>query len=288
MKFSKFYVDSLKEKRKKKNVSMFYNSKDELKAKKIMGKINPALEYISSTYNVKKSPKISIYLYPDLNEMNMAFGRTLPHDQCCFVPIKGDQSLVTFTSNIKIINIMQILIHEFSHIFFNKITGNQEIGKFRQTKPMWIDEGLALLLDLNFRKDIKTVLLNRIKLFEEGFSKMLPKLSDQYIYYNRLDDNVEFGPRGMLAYSFSFFCVLELAVKYGKENLFKFIKNTLDMKPFEKLFYNFFDITLDNFDFTMRCKMKEMSKFKNRSIQKTIQMTHLINNVPNTLVNELL
>jgi hypothetical protein len=205
--------------------------------------------YLKEFYAIDHIPCIAIYMYHDLQMMNEAFGRELPNDQCCFVPIKGDISLVTFTAKIGESCIKPILVHEISHVVFSFLSGSQEINNIQQTVPLWLDEGIALYLDNKFRQNKKQIEAKRLCLLKDSKINYFPRLSSLYTYFNRLDDTVEFGPKGMMAYAYSYFSVLSLINAFGESSLVAFIKslknNTL---CFDELFKRYFDLSLDAFD----------------------------------------
>lgn len=268
---TKYYLESLNRQKSIGPVSIYYNYADEIIANKALNTINYAKRFINWIFNINPSITITIFIYHDLNDMNMAFERLLPHDQCCFIPIHGEHTLITFTSKIGINNLLQLLVHEYCHIVFGKVTNNTHNDGFKQSIPLWIDEGLSLFLDFNFRVNIEEVLSKRLLLFQNEFSRILPCLSNQYEYFNRLDGNIEFGPRGMLAYAFSYFCVLDLFSSHSKSKIFKFIFRLNPEMDIETLFLESFGYSLISFDKKMRSKLSIMSQNTGSSVKELIK-----------------
>lgn len=236
-----------------KNFECFYTAGDEEISCNVVDSLDEVASYLKEFYEIDHSPPIVIYIYHDLQMMNEAYKRTLPNDQCCFVPIKGDTSLITFSSTIGESSIKQILAHEISHIIFSFLSGNQEINSIHQTVPLWLDEGIALYIDNKYRANIKELEERRANLLKQPRIDYFPRLSLLYTYFNRLDESIEFGPKGMMAYAYSYFCVLDLINAFGIATVVSFIKNLKNNKlDFDKQFEMYFDSSLDAFDNKMK------------------------------------
>lgn len=182
-----------------------------------------ARDHVEALLEHAPSSKLFIFMYPDLASMNLAFRRELPHDDCCFVPIKGPESVICFVARrTKLSSVKAILAHEYCHIVFDSLTGNRETGPWRQRIPVWLDEGIAMYVDSAFRDNLAEIESRRLALVRQGADGWWPDLNNQYTYFNRLDGTTEFGPRGMLAYTYSYFCVKELIYRFGIKKIRRF------------------------------------------------------------------
>jgi hypothetical protein len=245
----RFYHPSLNRNIRHNNFECFYTVGDEWMRDNIVNNLDEVTSYLEEFYKTDNIPFTTIYMYHDLQTMNEAFKRELPNDQCCFVPIHGDTPLITFTSKIGESSVKPVLIHELSHIIFSFLSGNQEINSIQQTVPLWLDEGIALYLDNKYRTNIKERDARRVNLLKQPNIDYFPKLSLLYTYFNRIDESIEFWPKGMMAYAYSYFCVLHLMNKFGMATIVDFIKNLKHNKlSFDKLFETYFDLSLDAFD----------------------------------------
>jgi hypothetical protein len=247
--FEKFHHPQLNRSIQYENFECFFTAGDEWIIDNIIGEKLAVESNLQIYYQIDHIPHIVIYIYHDLQAMNEAFKRGLPNDQCCFVPIKGNISLITFTSKIGVESIKPVLTHEISHIIFSFLSGNQEVNNIQQTVPLWLDEGIALYLDIRFRKNKKQIEENRLCLLKNSTLNYFPRLSSMYTYFNRLDDPIEFGPKGMMSYAYSYFCVLYLINTFGSAAVVDFIKNLKNNKRcFDRSFERHFNLSLDEFD----------------------------------------
>lgn len=242
-----FFTNSLQAQKTAGSVTLFYHSRNERIAKDILFSEQNHLAWLKTFYRVNFNPKIFIFLYPNKREMEKGFKRRLPNANCCFAPVKGKVSLIAFTALNSLDSLDHILVHETSHIYFNYVTGNYEINNIQQIVPVWLDEGVALYLDNRFRKNVYELNKKRFSVFQENSAKLLP-LTKMYTYFNRLDKNHEFGPRGIVAYVYSYFCVLYLIRMAGEEEFMKFLKKLLINKDFSKVFRETFSFSVQSFD----------------------------------------
>jgi len=232
------------------SIDIAYNASNESFVQNIVSDIPRITDDIGSFYSCNIQPKISIFVYPDLASMSEAFGRTLMSDQWCFVPVTGENSLITFTSKVNSDSLPQVLIHEFSHVYFSCITGNVDLGNYRQSIPLWLDEGIALCLDSKYRHNFDQTLKKRLDALKSKEDPYFPKLMDLYTYFNRLDKG-EFGKKAMKAYSFSYFCVKELMGRFGEKHLVDFINKPDLASDFNQLFEDHFGCSLPIFNMKM-------------------------------------
>ncbi len=247
-----FFSVDLQEKMVSETVSIFYHPNNKQIAEDILKNERKHIMFLNQFYKVNLSPEIIFFLYPSKESMEEAFKRPLPHAQCCFVPIKGDVSLVTLTALISSKSLNQIMIHETSHIFFHILTGNYEVDNISQVMPLWLEEGLALYLDSRYREDMQKIIANRLKMLNENNTDYFPDLMDLYTYFNRLDEHQEFGPKGQMAYAYSFFCVTRLIYSYGIDNVVTFIKALDPEKNINEMFFSFFKLPLSHFNETIK------------------------------------
>ncbi len=211
----------------------------------------PAIQAdMEAFYDATTSPRISLFVYPDLDAMSRAFGRTLKSDQWCFVPLTGDHALVTFTANLSRDTFRHVLAHEFSHVYFARITGNVDMGDYRQSIPLWLDEGVALCLDRPYRKNFDQTQAARLKTLKTDAGGYFPKLMEMYTYFNRLDED-EFGAKSALAYAFSYVCVSELMEQFGRAHVVAFLRRPGLVQRFSSLFETHFQRSLPAFNAAM-------------------------------------
>lgn len=244
----KFFHPSLEASFKDDYCQIFYHHGDRQLYVELRKRIGDAITCLKDFYKTNYAPKIIIFIYPDLAAMNEAFQRELPNDQCCFVPVKGEISLITFTAKIGMDNLSQVLVHEISHIIFSELSGNEEVDEIQQTKPVWLDEGIALLLDSKFRANLPNVEKKRMESLSLTNIDYFPTLSELYTYFNRLDGDVEFGPKGTMAYAYSYYCVSELSKRFGSHKIAAFIRKLYGNNNFNDLFLEFFGISLKKYD----------------------------------------
>lgn len=261
----KYLTDSLKVKKSFSDIFIFYYHNDEKISYKILKLAEDARSHLQNFFQVSFTPKIVIFLYPNQFEMEKAFERPLPNDHCCFVPVKGETSLITFTSKINQKSLNQILVHEISHIFFTNITGNYEINDIQQIMPVWLDEGLALYLDSQFRYNMKKIEERRFSLFTKHSTDYFPNLTQLYTYFNHLDSEKEFGIRGQMAYAYSYFCVVKLIKTFGERRIVDFIKFLSPKKNFSDIFFSFFQFSLETFNEKMKQFVIEHDKSKSEN-----------------------
>jgi len=253
VKISKYYVSMLNQHKIHNLFECYYNSIDSKMYEAIVVNIEEVIKYLIEFYDVEKIPNIIIFIYPDLEMMNMAFKRKLPSDQCCFVPVKGNNSLITFTSKIGLGCLKQVLTHEISHIIFTLVSGNKEINDIQQTIPVWLDEGISLFLDSRYRLNMDEIKTNRLNYLMSAGIECIPSLSSLYTYFNKIDKDIEFGPNGTIAYAYSYFCVTSLIDKFGENEIVKYIKLLLNNKNnFELCFKKFFGISINDFENEMK------------------------------------
>jgi len=252
---NRFYHPSLSKSIRHKNFECFYTAGDELISNNIVDCFDEVEKYLKEFYEIEYVPFVVIYIYHDLRAMNEAFKRELPNDQCCFVTIKGDVSLVTFTSKIGESSVKPILAHELSHVTFSFLSGNKEINNIQQTIPLWLDEGIAMYLDKKFRVSFAEIERKRTNILKHPSIDYFPQLSLLYTYFNRLDESIEFGPKGMMAYAYSYFCVSDMVSSFGKAVVVSFIKKLKISKlDFNELFETYFNLSVDEFDNKMKKK----------------------------------
>lgn len=251
---SPYYVDCLTQTRKATtNIDIAYHERNEEFVCAILPLIPGVISDIEDFYSCSIQPKISIFVYPDLHSMSTAFGRELKSDQWCFVPITREPALVTFTANIKKEALSQILIHEFSHVYFSSITGNVDVGNFRTSIPLWLDEGIAFHLDSKYRPHFDQTRQKRLSALQSDAHPYFPKLMDLHTYFNRLDAE-EFGIKSEKAYFFSYFCVQDLLEQFGGKHLLEFLNLPDLANDFDHLFEAHFQCSLPVYNSKMTKK----------------------------------
>jgi hypothetical protein len=231
------------------SLTVFCSPEQRAQGEQILVRAEDCLTQVGHFFGAGFQPELVVCLYPGQAEMEQAFGRQLPGDQCCFAPIKGPWSLVAFTSRIAQDHLMQVLAHEISHVYFTLMTGNREVNEVQQTVPVWLDEGLALWVDGHFRRDLRGVRARRRALLQEGLRRGDSlRLRDMYTYFNRLDPGEEFGPKGQMACAFSDSCVTRLMEVFGIESVFRFLELLQDGADFERAFLRHFRTELEQFN----------------------------------------
>jgi hypothetical protein len=215
--------------------------------------IDDARHHVQGFFDYRPKVKLFIFMYPNLSAMNKAFGSELPDDHCCFVPINGPESLITFVtprSNLRSLKV--ILAHEYCHIVFGCLTGNRETGRTEQRIPMWLDEGVALYVDRKFRENFPEIERKRLELIRQGAHGWWPNLEDLYTYFNRLDGEIEFGQRGNLAYAYSYFCVKELIRRFDERIFVQFAVSLAWCHDITLLFHQTFGLSIAQFNSEMK------------------------------------
>lgn len=230
------------------NGIIYYNRDHALLSEKIAIVLGDSLARLQDFYESSFSPFVHLYLYPTLEGMEEAFGRKLPHDQCCFVPLKGNAPIITFTAKIHELSLCQVITHELSHVFFAELTGCRETGRFQQSVPVWLDEGMALWRDREFRGGFKETRTRRLVLLQQSNPEEAPWLSAMYAWFNRLDDGEEFGPKGRVAYALSYFCVEELMNRFGRRIVLPFFRTLKGPGDFNERFKAHFSLSLEEFN----------------------------------------
>jgi hypothetical protein len=234
-------------------ISILFSPEDKDSAGNAADEIVSAQRHVHDFFGFCPRTQLYIFMYPNLNSMSRAFGRNLPDENCCFVPITGESSLIAFiTPRANPASIRAILAHEYSHIAFAAFTRNHEIGDVCQRVPVWLDEGVALCIDRDFRPDFSSVEQRRLKTIREGVPDFWPDLSQQYKYFNRLDEGVEFGAKGLLAYAFSYFCVRKLIDRFGKRTLLDFLRDLADTDEIDNCFKRYFGFSVEDFSTEMK------------------------------------
>jgi hypothetical protein len=115
-----------------------------------------------------------------------------------------------------------------------------------------LDEGVALYIDSCFRENLPMIEKQRSELVKKGSNDWLPQLEGLHTYFNRLDESAEFGPKGMTAYAFSYFCVKELVSRFGQRTFVRFAASIGSCENINELFNQTFGMTVSRFDHEMR------------------------------------
>jgi hypothetical protein len=255
---SQYNTNILTQCRGKHGLEIRFGDQDYQIAELCLRKMNEAFDHVETFFDYSPGLKLFIFMYPELSAMNRAFGRELPDENCCFVPIKGPESLIAFvTPRNGLSSLKMALVHEYCHIVFGCLTGNREVGPYDQRIPMWLDEGLALFVDREFRENFPEAERKRLNLLRQGAGGWWPDLEHQYTYFNRLDGAVEFGPRGMLAYAYSYFCVKELMNRFGKQTVVDFLASLASCSDIPSMFRRTFGMTIAQFNSEMKSALTE-------------------------------
>lgn len=239
--------------RTKDGLDIWFADQDCQIAELCISEMNEARDHVEAFFDYRPNVKLFIFMYPTLSAMNKAFGRELPDEHCCFVPIDGPESLITFVTprgNLRSLKV--ILAHEYCHIVFGCLTGNRETGRTEQRIPMWLDEGVALFVDRKFRENFPEIERGRLDLIGQGADGWWPNLEDLYTYFNRLDGETEFGQRGMLAYAYSYFCVKELITRFDEQTFVQFAVSLASCNDIPSLFYQTFGLSVAQFNSEMK------------------------------------
>ena len=250
---SQYKTEALTSHRTKDGFYILFADQDSQIAELCISEMNEARAHVEAFFDYRPNVKLFIFMYPDLSAMNKAFGRELPDEHCCFVPIKGRKSLITFvTPHSNPHSLKVILVHEYCHIVFGCLTGNRETGRAEQRIPMWLDEGVALFVDRKFRENFPEIERKRLELIREGTDGWWPNLEDLYTYFNRLDGEIEFGRRGMLAYAYSYFCVKELIRRFNEQTFVQFAVLLASCNDIPSLFHRTFGLSVAQFNSEMK------------------------------------
>lgn len=247
----RYFLDCLKQSRViADGMDVLYNDCSANMVDELASAVPAIVADLNEFYAASQQPRISIFVYPDLAEMSRAFGRELKSDQWCFVPLTGEHALVTFTAKLQSGTLAHVLTHEFSHVYFARVTGNVDMGHYRQSIPLWLDEGVALCLDRPYRNGFAQTLAARLQTLKTAASGYFPKLMEMYTYFNRLDED-EFGAKSALAYAFSYVCVSELFETFGRAHVARFLHCPGLANQFDALFEEHFSFSLPAFNAAM-------------------------------------
>lgn len=176
------------------NIEVVCQAADQALAAAVATAATAALAHLENFYSPDVKPAITVFIYPDLAAMSQAFGREIKSADWCFAPIITEPALIAFTAGLRG-SFSQVLTHEFSHVYFASLTGNQPAAKkFCQTIPCWLDEGIALNLDAAFRpEDFPATVRRRREILQTKETAYFPDLTDMYTYFNRLDEEKSFS-----------------------------------------------------------------------------------------------
>lgn len=257
-----FFSETLQKKKSTLSTTIFYHPDNASFAEIILALEDHHLSWLKRFFHATNTSQIIIFLYPDQKAMEKGFKRVLPSAHCCFTPIVGETSLIAFTALNNLDNVSPILVHETAHVYFHLITGSREIDTIRQSIPLWLDEGLALYLDSRFRQNFDEVRQQRLALFKKYDKDLLPDLMELYVYFNRLDDNEEFGPRGKLAYAFSYFCMCELVRRFGTQRVIGFLKELYGNSIVGDIFFKHFSFSIEHFNGLMKTSLFGQNSLK--------------------------
>jgi hypothetical protein len=250
---SQYKTEALTCHRTKHGLDIWFAGQDYQIAELCIEEMNGARDHVEGFFDYRPNVKLFIFMYPNLSAMNKAFGRELPDENCCLVPINGPESLITFVtprSNLRSLKV--ILAHEYCHIVFGRLTGNRETSRTEQRIPMWLDEGVALFVDRKFRENFPEIKRKRLEIIRQGADGWWPNLEDLYTYFNRLDGEIEFGRRGNLAYAYSFFCVRELIRRFDEQTFARFAASLASCNDIHSLFHQTFGLSIARFNSEMK------------------------------------
>jgi hypothetical protein len=256
---SQYKTEDLTCRRRRDGLEFWLADQDYQLADLCLKEMNDARDHVEAFFGYCPSLELFIFMYPTLSAMNKAFGRKLPNESCCFVPIKGLESLITLvTPRTNLSSLKIALVHEYCHIVFGWVTGNREIDRIGQRVPTWLDEGLALFVDGKFRENFPETERKRLALVRQGADAWWPDLEDLYTYFNGLDDAEEFGHRGMLAYAYSYFCVKELISRFGKQTFVEFAASLASCNDIPSQFHQTFGRSIAQFNSEMKSAVVRM------------------------------
>ncbi|MEW6532226.1 MAG: hypothetical protein AB1473_15430 [Thermodesulfobacteriota bacterium] len=256
---SQYKTEALTCRRTRDGLDIWFADQDRQIAELCMSEITEARDHVEAFFDYRPNVKLFIFMYPNLSAMNKAFGRELPHENCCFVPIKGPESLIAFvTPRSNLSSLKVILAHEYCHIVFGCLTGNRETGPTEQRIPMWLDEGVALFVDRKFRDNFHEVERDRLERVRLGADGWWPNLEDLYTYFNRLDGEKEFGRRGSLAYAYSYFCVKELIRRFDEQAFVQFAGSLASSNDIPSLFHQIFGLSVGQFNSEMKSSLGQI------------------------------
>jgi hypothetical protein len=253
---SQYKTEALACHRTKEGIDIWFASQDHQIADLCISEMDEARHHVETFFEYRPQVKLFVFMYPALSAINEAFGRELPNEDCCFVPIKAPESLITFvTPRSDLRSLKVILAHEYCHIVFGCLTGNRETGRTEQRIPMWLDEGVALFVDRKFRENISEIERKRLELIRQGAYGWWPNLEDLYTYFNRLDGEMEFGRRGNLAYAYSYFCVKELIRRFDEQTFVQFAVSLASCNDISSLFHQKFGLSIAQFNSEMKSSL---------------------------------
>jgi hypothetical protein len=253
---SQYKTEALACHRTKDGLDIWFAGQDCQIAELCISEMNEARHHVEAFFDYRPNVKLFIFMYPNLSAMNKAFGREFPDEHGCFLPINGPESLITFVtprSNLRSLKVM--LAHEYCHIAFGCLAGNRETGRIVQRIPMWLEEGVALFVDRNFRENFPEIERKRLELIRQGADGWWPNLEDLYTYFNRLDGEMEFGRRGMLAYAYSYFCVKELIRRFDEQTFVQFAVLLASCNDIPSLFHQRFGLSVAQFNSEMKSSL---------------------------------
>jgi|GEM_PF-6717770 len=116
---------------------------------------------------------------------------------------------------------------------------------------MWLDEGVALFVDREFRENFREIERERLERIRQGADGWWPNLEDLYTYFNRLDGEIEFGRRGLLAYAYSYFWVKELIRRFDEHTFVQFAVSLASCNDIPSLFHQTFGLSVVQFNSEM-------------------------------------
>lgn len=95
---SQYKTEALACHRTKDGLDIWFAGQDCQIADLCIKEMNEARHHVEAFFDYRPNVKLSIFMYPNLSAMNKAFGRELPDENCCFVPINGPEFLITFVT----------------------------------------------------------------------------------------------------------------------------------------------------------------------------------------------
>ena len=95
---SQYKTEALTCHRTKDGLNIWFADPDRQIAKLCIREMKEARDHVEAFFKYCPNVKLFIFMYPNLSAMNKAFRRGLPNEDCCFAPIKGQESLITFVT----------------------------------------------------------------------------------------------------------------------------------------------------------------------------------------------